>query len=109
MKKLSPSSAISRSPTPVDLVPPKGSCASPPTVGSLTWTMPVSTSSMKLITALMFSVKIEVVSPYSTLLAKRSASSMFVAVAIASTGPKTSSLKMRIAGATPSKMVGSTK
>ena len=33
VKKFNPSSAISRSPTPVDFVPPNGSCASPPTVG----------------------------------------------------------------------------
>src|SRR5688572_32838834 len=66
VKKLRPSSAISRSPTPVDLVPPNGSCASPPTVGSLTCTMPVSTSSMNFMTDVMSDVKIDVVKPYST-------------------------------------------
>src|SRR5215210_346885 len=109
VKKFNPSSAISRSPTPVDFVPPNGNCASPPTVGSLTWTMPVSTSSMNFITEVMFDVKIDVVKPYSTLLANLSASSSEDAVATESTGPKISSLKMRIVGDTPSKIVGSTK
>src|SRR5215212_2449649 len=109
VKKFKPSSAISRSPTPVDFVPPNGSCASPPTVGSLTCTMPVSTSSMNFMTDVMFDVKMEVVKPYSTLLANLSASSSDDAVATDSTGPKISSLKMRIDGETPSKIVGSTK
>src|SRR5687767_3794873 len=109
VKKFRPSSAISRSPTPVDLVPPNGNCASPPTVGSLTCTMPVSTSSMNFITDVMSDVKIDVVKPYSTALAKRSASSSDEAVATDSTGPKISSLKIRIDGETPSKIVGSTK
>src|SRR4026207_819000 len=109
VKKFNPSSAISRSPTPVDFVPPNGSCASPPTVGSLTCTMPVSTSSMNFITDVMSDVKIDVVKPYSTLLANVSASSSDEAVATDRTGPKISSLKMRIDGDTPSKMVGSTK
>ena len=109
VKKFSPSSAISRSPTPVDFVPPNGSCASPPTVGSLTCTMPVSTSSTNFITDVMSDVKIDVVKPYSTPFANLSASSSDDAVATDSTGPKISSLKMRIAGETPSKIVGSTK
>ena len=37
----------SRGPTPVALLPPNGSCASPPGVPLLTWTMPVSMPSMK--------------------------------------------------------------
>src|SRR5918993_5835158 len=109
VKKFKPSSAISRSPTPVDLVPPNGNCASPPTVGSLTWTMPVSTSSTNFITLVMSCVKIDVVNPYSTALANCNASSSEDAVATDNTGPKISSLKMRIEGETPSKIVGSTK
>ena len=54
-------------------------------------------------------VKIDVVKPYSTLLANFSASSSEDAVATDRTGPKISSLKMRIDGATPSKIVGWTK
>jgi hypothetical protein len=71
--------------------------------------MPVSTSSTKRKMVSMLSVKIEVVRPYSTPFAKASASSRFFAVDIDSTGPKISSLKIRIFGSTLSKMVGSTK
>ena len=100
VKKFRPSSAISRSPTPVDLVPPNGNCASPPTVGSLTCTIPDSTSSTKRKIVSMSWVKMPAVKPYSTELAALSASSRLFAVATASTGPNTSSLNRRISGVT---------